>query len=650
MNRTESEDSPVEMTVDTVSTTASDVGSMSDSPVRQPEKKKKKRGLSFKKIRNTAVKLIPGRKKGEKEEKSEEAVSQSEEGPPPSPPPTPVLKEVRSTESLPSIKEEPPVLQPTKSIDELSGDKKVKKARKPSRAASFVKKLAGRKTKVAPNPKNAPSPEDENSASTTVTPLSIKRRTPEGANLSVSETSLYEGDKPSDNFKIEQLESEPKVVRTISPKKTEMKITLVNEQAESVARSGEGSSKASSGVQLPVVASASVVDAESLSSASSALTSGVDKENAVSVASVGESKTVATGPTAVPIDSNKPISVSRSLTVLTTAIEDNVAISSNKEITISSLLSGDYIAEINKISIDKISTVVPGDQSPLAKRDRFFQSNPSPAPIAATNNSNGSLSRPEEKENVAETLEVNDDSVVKSPVPKSAPESTAEKLKNIFMKKDTQKKTSAANTTSTTPQPESTPVLTTVRTQEAAKPYQVGNNIKNPNLSGFKETAIEPTDSEGGGGGGGDAIVFNIGSQVRPDRTSSVKQAKSTVLAPTLGVAVAADSGSPSGNFNPSKSLEEYGSLEARGSSLDESPLSENSRRRIAYVAQPTLFTPEEEELVTGRPSLLSSVTGSSLESGDFLENKMAPHGDLLLEKGDNSVSVLWGRFRDGYY
>ncbi|XP_065086205.1 mucin-5AC isoform X1 [Ochlerotatus camptorhynchus] len=642
MNRTESEDSPVEMTVETVSTTASDVGSMSDSPVRQPEKKKKKRGLSFKKIRTNAQKLIPGRKKNEKDEKSEEAVSQSEEGPPPSPPPTPVLKEVKSTESLPAIKEEPPVLQPTKSIDELSGDKKAKKARKPSRAASFVKKLAGRKSKVAPNPKNTSSLEDENSASTSETPLSIKRRTPEGANLSVSETSLYEGDKPSDSFKIEQLDSEPKVVRTISPKKTEMKITLVNEQAESVARAGDGSSKASSGVQLPVTASASVAttaDAESPSSASSSSTSGVDKENLVSVASVGESKTVAPGPTAASIDSNKPISVSRSSKVLTTAIEDNVAISSNKEITISSLLSGDYIAEINKISIDKISTVVPNnDQPPLTTREKFYQSVPSQAVIAATNN--GSLSLREEKENVSETFEVVNDNVVKSPAPKIPPESTTEKLKNIFMKKDTQKKTSAATTTSTTSQPEPTPILTTVRTQEAAKPYQLGNNIKNPNLSGFKETAIEdskPSSSTDGEGGGGDAIVFDIGSKVRPDRTSSVKPAKSTLLTPTIGVVAAVDSVvSPSGTFNQSKSLEEYGSLEARGSSFDESPLSENSRRRIAYVAQPTLFTPEEEELVTGRPSLLSSAAGSSLESGDFLENKMSPHGDLLLEKGEN--------------
>lgn len=639
MNQADSEESPVEMVVETISPTASDMGSMSDSPVRQPDRKKKKRGLSFKKIRNNAQKLMPGKKK---EEKSEEAVSQTEEGPPPSPPPTPVLKDMKSTESLPAIKEEPPMLPTTKSIDEIPGDKKAKKGRKPSRAASFVKKIAGRKSKVAPNPKNAISLEDENSASTTETPLSIKRRTPEGANLSVSETSLYEGDKPSDSFKIEQLESEPKVVRTISPKKTEMKITLVNEQPESVATAGEGSSRASSGVQLPASAS---TDTEPPSSASSTSTSGIDKANLVSVASVSDSKTVAPGTAAVSVDSNKPISVPSSSKVVTTAIQDNVAISSNKEITISTLLSGDYIAEINKISIDKISTVANSDQSPLTTREKFFQSNP----VAVATDKNGSLPR-EETDNVIETLEVNDN-VVTSPVvaPKSHSESTAEKLKNIFMKKDNQKKSSAATTPSSEPSTTTsgTPVLTTVRTQEAAKPYQIGNNIKNPNLSGFKEApAEEPkpstsTDTSSGGDGGGDAIAFKVGSQVRPNRTSSAaKSAKSTLLSPVTPVI---DSGVPSGNFNQSKSLEEYGSLEARGSSsFDESPLSENSRRRIAYVAQPTLFTPEEEELVSGRPSLLSSIVGgSSLDSEDFLESKMSPHGDLLLEKSDNLVSVV---------
>ncbi|XP_062553196.1 serine-rich adhesin for platelets isoform X1 [Armigeres subalbatus] len=630
MNREDPEDSPVEMTVETISPTASDIGSMSDSPAHRPDKKKKKRGLSFKKIKSNAQKLMPSRKK---EDKSEETPSQLEEtDSQSSSPPTPMLKELVSTESLPAIKEEHPVLQTTRSIDEILGDRRAKKARKPNRAATFVKKIAGRKSKVAPNPKNASSFEDDHSASTTETPLSIKRRTPEGANLSVSENSLYEGDKPAGSFKIEQLDSEPKVVGTNLSKSTETKITLTGGKTESSTSAGEGSSKASSGIQLPASASAG---AESPSSASSSSTSGIDKANLVSVASVGESKTVAPGTAAASVGSNKPISVTRPSKVITTAIEDNVAISSDNKITISSLLSGDYIAEINKLSIDKISTVANSDQAPPTSREKFFKSNPFVA--TASIDKRGSLSR-EETDNAVETLEVNDNVLKSLVAPKLSSESTAEKLKNIFMKKDNQKKTSAATPSSEPSSSTETPVLTTVRTQEAAKPYQIGNNIKNPNLSGFKESASEDPKSStaiSDGDGGGDAIVFKVGSQVRPDRTSSAsKSAKATLLTPIV------DSAIPSGSFNQSRSLDEYGSLEAerRGStSFDESPLSENSRRRIAYVAQPTLFTPEEEELVSGRPSLLSSIAaGSSLDSEDYLESKMSPHGDLLLDKSDN--------------
>ncbi|KAL1403653.1 hypothetical protein pipiens_019267 [Culex pipiens pipiens] len=532
---------------------------MSDSPAKAAPQKKKKRGLSFKKIRNNAQRLIPGRKKENSKEKVEGGGGEEvPEGPLPmeSPPPTPVLKEMKSTESLPAIKEEAKeVLQTTKSIDEIP---KVKKTRKPSRAASFVKKLAGRKAKVAPNP---PKGEDEASASTTETPLSIKRRTPEGANLSVSETSLYEGDKPIDSFKIEQLESEPKVVRTISPKKTEMKITLINNAstAEGTSSSSAATARASGsggGVQLPTASaslgSSSLSSSSTTTSSTSSPTSGADKAKPGSVASVGEPKSDALLRSSAPpsaIDS-KPIK-----SAITTAID--------QELTISALLAGDY----NRFSIDKVD-----EETPASPREKFFQP-----------------------------------------------------LINAV--------SSSSSTTANDPKP------ATVRTQEAAKPYQLaGNNIKNPNLPGFKSP--EPPGTE--------TIVFNIGSTVRPDRTGSAKKPTTTTTANLLPPSLEGGA-ALSGNFNQSKSLEEYGSIEGGGP--DSSPLSsESSRRRIAYVAQPTDFTPEEEELVSGRPSLLSSSAGggagsSSLEeSADFLEtsgSKMSPHGDLLLEKGGEQLSNM---------
>ncbi|XP_058466790.1 uncharacterized protein LOC131439594 isoform X1 [Malaya genurostris] len=616
MNRTESEESPVELLVESVSPTPSDVGSMSDSPVRaHPRQKKKKSGLSFKKIRSNAQKLMPGRKKGEKDGETEETEDPTEEGPPTSPPSATGLDELKSTESLPAINEEQPVLQGTKSIEEFPGERKAKKTRKANRAASFVKKLAGRKGKVAPNPVSSP-PEDDASASTMETPLSIKRRTPEGANLNVSDTSLTESDKPSESFKIEQLEREPKLIRTIPPKKTELKITLVNKQAPA-APVGKGNFRASSaaGVQLLETSSSALASSPSPSS-----TSAGDSTKPASVASVGESKTVA--PSSTASSSSKPIRTIAAPNVVTTAIKDNIGISSTSQII-------------------------------------------KPENIALSDT---------ETDNALETLEIFDNTAVKAQ--DQSPEKTSEKLKNFFMKKEAQKKSSTAATvvTSTTNTTKTTSVTTTsetskkkspktvdprspgqstVRTQEAAKPYQLGNNLKNPNLSGFKpikpeqqQTPVEPVEAKPSTSGENrppDAIVFDIGSEVRPNRTSSPRQSRSPqqpppLLAPLVPIGTDS-SGPPAGSsYSRSKSLDEYNSSQDGRVSLDESLLSENSRRRIAYVAQPTLFTPEEEELVSGRPSLLSSEY--SADSDDFLDSKMSPHGDLLLDKNDNGASM----------
>lgn len=172
MNRADSEESPME-----TNSTASVIESTSDSLVSHPEKKKKKH---IKKFRKFVKKLIKEKKK---DRNSEEAVHESEGGPSTS---SPVLKNLKWTKSLTSIEEEPSVLPTTKSIDENTGDKKSKKVN--AIAASFVKKVTSRKSKVTLNPTNAIAL-DENSASTSETPPSIEARTPDEASLSVPEIS-----------------------------------------------------------------------------------------------------------------------------------------------------------------------------------------------------------------------------------------------------------------------------------------------------------------------------------------------------------------------------------------------------------------------------------------------------------------------------
>lgn len=261
LTRGESDDSPVEFVV-----VESDV-SMSDAGTPEKKPKKKRSGLSFKKLRTNAQKLIPkrGRGKDTSAKSSETSSLGGDSGvvsggtddllpatpSPPPPPASPTATEtsadtgsvLKSTESLPAIKEDPvreaAQLAGARSDEDilLEDKQRQKKTRKPSRAASFMKKLAGRSktSKVAPNPATTTgsstagggaSEGDELSSGTLETPLSIKRQTPEGA-MFVSDTELYEEDgtsvDPPSPVLVRQLDAEPTALRA---KRTEMKITL----------------------------------------------------------------------------------------------------------------------------------------------------------------------------------------------------------------------------------------------------------------------------------------------------------------------------------------------------------------------------------------------------------------------------------------
>ncbi|XP_052862202.1 ras-related protein Rab-32B isoform X1 [Anopheles cruzii] len=213
---------------------------------------------------------------------------------------------------------------------------------------------------------------------------------------------------------------------------------------------------------------------------------------------------------------------------------------------------------------------------------------------------------------------------------------------------------------------EGPPVTTTVRTQEAAKPYQLGNSLKNPNNSGFKSIEGGPSAAAGtqqqqpGGSadssrqddspdGPGPKIVFDIGTQVRPDRTSTILAGQSVSVGQTLTAPLVGGEGGGSGAL--SGTFSSFGGSYDGAEPASDSQAADGSRRRIAYVEQPTFYTPEEEELLTGKASsLLSSALEStspeySLESADYLDSKMPPHGDLLLEKGatDREVANMAG-------
>uniref|UniRef100_A0A182WIU0 Ras-related protein Rab n=1 Tax=Anopheles minimus TaxID=112268 RepID=A0A182WIU0_9DIPT len=743
LTRGESDDSPVEFVV-----VESDV-SMSDAGLSTPEKKPKKKrsGLSFKKLRSNAQKLIPKRGRKDSSAKSSETSSLGGDSgmvsggtddllpatPSPPPPASPTTTEtsfdtvLKSTESLPAIKEDPvreaALLGGARSDEDMllegKDKQRQKKARKPSRAASFMKKLAGRSksSKVAPNPEGKPSTGgasegDEISSGTLETPLSIKRQTPEGA-MFVSGTEQYQdGDRddgtsvdPPSPVLVRQLDSEPTALRA---KRTEMKITLTRSLVK------------------PSTIETSLDDEETDGGMSNGLNIARNSvaENREQLAI--DSKPISSDSVSVP-SPRVSIGIEQSPQLIA-AIRTQQSSSSTSSVDarLSSLLSGDYIAEINKFSIENITNAGAGsvlaaaaggggggvagegvaDLPPLPQprvslsiRERFFQQ-----PVVTVTGGSEPPTNFDSQE-VAPPSSIVVDEEIDGFMRKARGASSATGSGGTARSKGGSKSPATVNkpaagaasgqqqdlsSSSSSSSTSASKAASTVRTQEAAKPYQLGNSLKNPNNSGFKSIEQQrelqqpdqqqdtaPVDNKGGDAENkqdeeqGDTIpteptiVFDIGTQVRPDRTSSiVKPAGGRSVAATLAVPSAGlESGAQSGTFasigSTSRSLDELigvGGGGGGGSYDDNSQnnTSEGSLRRIAYVEQPTFYTPEEEELLTGKPprsssSLLSSALESgeySLESEDYLESKMSPHGDLLLEKGasDQSATMATGQ------
>ncbi|XP_053676999.1 uncharacterized protein LOC128727151 isoform X1 [Anopheles nili] len=700
------EDSPVEFVV-----VESDV---SDAGISSPEKKSKKKrsGLSFKKLRTNAQKLIP-RRGGRKDStggKSTDASSLGGDsgvasgfstdeplpGTPSPPPASPTGTEtsldtvLKSTESLPAIKEDPvreAALVGARSDEDLlvegKDKQKQKKMRKPSRAASFMKKLAGRgkSAKVAPNPAvGSGNDGDTVSSGTLETPLSIKRQTPEGA-MFVSDPELYPDQEqnpdgtpidPPSPVLVRQLDSEPMGRRG---KRTEMKLTLtktspmVTSLDDDADDGGDSNGKASSD---PPNDENRRVGRKPISSNEP-------------LAPIGDTESAAAAG-AAELPARTSIGVEQPQQSIATVRAQQL--SPSVEARLSSLLSGEYIAEINRFSIENIATggsvVGPRGSSPSV-RDRFFQQ-PSnldtsvvvapPASVVVDAEIDGFMRKAR-----GASAATGSGGATRSKGGSKSPATPVGGEKPVVLadpggqQLEQQQQDSAGSV--------SKAASSTVRTQEASKPYQLGNSLKNPNNSGFKsieqqqqqqqqqqeQVPVTVTEPEPGdatkrkqenqpdeSGQTDPPIVFDIGTQVRPDRTSTILKSPGT-----LAVPAETGGGVHSGTFtslgSTTRSLEELGVAGGvAGGSYDDSPntTSEGSLRRIAYVEQPTFYTPEEEELLTGKPvrsssSLLSSALGSgdySLESEDYLDSKMSPHGDLLLERGasDQPATMATGQ------
>nr|XP_040241169.2 uncharacterized protein LOC120961499 isoform X1 [Anopheles coluzzii] len=534
LTRGESEDSPVEFVV-----VDSDV-SMSDAGLSSPEKKpKKKRGLSFKKLRTNAQKLIP--KRGGRKDSSAKSSETSSLGgdsgvvsggtddllpatpSPPPPPASPTATEtsietvLKSTESLPAIKEDPvreAVMLGARSDEDMllegKDKQRQKKARKPSRAASFMKKLAGRSktSKVAPNPA-VPAPGggsegDEISSGTLETPLSIKRQTPEGA-MFVSDTELYQdGDRddgtsvdPPSPVLVRQLDAEPTTLRA---KRTEMKITLTRNMPSTKPGTIETSLDDEDN-NAAVMRSSGGGDGNS---------NGLNAENRELAI---DSKPISSDSGTVPSPRASIGNEQSSQLIATTRTQQSSSSTSSVDARLSSLLSGDYIAEINKFSIENITNAgaasstaggggaggvgaeavpLPQPRASLSIRERFFQQQPV---VVTTGDLDPVASF--DSQDIAPPSSVVVDEEIDGFMRKARGASAATARSKGGSKSPgaatVQDKPQAAGPAggqqqdlSPSSSASASKAASTVRTQEAAKPYQLGNSLKNPNNSGFK--------------------------------------------------------------------------------------------------------------------------------------------------------------------
>ncbi|XP_061502689.1 uncharacterized protein LOC1269573 isoform X2 [Anopheles gambiae] len=532
LTRGESEDSPVEFVV-----VDSDV-SMSDAGLSSPEKKpKKKRGLSFKKLRTNAQKLIP--KRGGRKDSSAKSSETSSLGgdsgvvsggtddllpatpSPPPPPASPTATEtsietvLKSTESLPAIKEDPvreaAMLGARSDEDMLLEGKdkqRQKKARKPSRAASFMKKLAGRSktSKVAPNPA-VPAPGggsegDEISSGTLETPLSIKRQTPEGA-MFVSDTELYQdGDRddgtsvdPPSPVLVRQLDAEPTTLRA---KRTEMKITLTRNMPSTKPGTIETSLDDEDN-NAAVMRSSGGGDGNS---------NGLNAENRELAI---DSKPISSDSGTVPSPRASIGNEQSSQLIATTRTQQSSSSTSSVDARLSSLLSGDYIAEINKFSIENITNAgaasstaggggaggvgaeavpLPQPRASLSIRERFFQQQPVVVttgdldPVASFDSQDiappSSVVVDEEIDGFMRKARGASAATARSKGGSKSPGAATVQDKAAGPAGGQQQDLSPSSSAS------ASKAASTVRTQEAAKPYQLGNSLKNPNNSGFK--------------------------------------------------------------------------------------------------------------------------------------------------------------------
>lgn len=518
--------------------------------------------------------------------------------------------------------------------EKLSG-KKESKIPKRSRASQIVRRLTFKKgQKVAP--KGVVADEDTSTTSSSTTPMSLKRETPEGATLSISEQSLC----PVEERSVEESSTEQSERKSSSASsgnqstKQELKITISGKKIEKLKRFYEKSEEIKKDTrsfeQLKYDVSAITRDTNTASLSSS------DKTSLNAVMKTKNNKKSTIAPVLLPsppptplmsihiplkLDTPKPISTistKRDQIPSITAATTRLASNENKNIVTdrdehSSRQQQQIVSEVTKkstVTSDKKESL----KSKLINKLNISRSvhdiTPTVvAPVVPYEISDKEISSiiddstPHKQLTPEEYTEF-----IKQDRDKSLSEQTSEKIFTLSeineasMKRseDSDKKQSKIGTNkkrSKKPQQESTDsgLSTSVHVQEPQQPYQKllstskSNDLNDPEITVNVENEV--TINKTG------EISFRIGTPVRPPATTS-----NLTNITHITESVSIDS------TDNNKSLEEISSISSESQSP---PTSESSRKKIKYLPQPTLYSSEEQALLEGNFGPPSSFVGS---------------------------------------
>lgn len=508
--------------------------------------------------------------------------------------------------------------------EKLSGKKESKIPRR-SKASQIVRRFTFKKgQKVAP--KGVEVDEDTSTTSSSTTPMSMKRETPEGATLSISEQSLCVVEERSvEESSTDHSERKSSSASNKSASKQELKITISGKKIEKLKRLYEKCDEVKdtgSFEELKYDVSATITRD---TNTASFLPSSTDKTSLNAVMKTKNNKKSTIAPVLLPSpppsplmsihiplkpDTPKPISTistMRDQVPAVTAATTRLASNENKNIVTdrdehSSRQQQPNISDapkkeslktklINKLNISRsVHDITPTVVAPVVP---YEISDKEISNIISADAAPTSLEQltPEE---YTEFIKQDRDKLLSEKTTEKI--FTLSELNESSMKRsddsDTQKQTKTGKKRSkkspTQDSSQDSGLSTSVHVQQPQKEYQKQvNTAIEPDITLSVHEEDEVTINKTG------EISFRIGTPVRP-------QTNLTNIHITESISF--------DSTDQNKSLEEISSISSESQSP---PLSENSRKKIKYLPQPTIYSSEEQALLEGNFGPPSSFIGS---------------------------------------